>query len=119
MTVDLTLLPFCHESPGLAFAHSQLECGSVTLEVCLALKALPSRVVPAGFTCFLATGEDGEPCYGKVALDRYGDQLRVVAAKALLALARHPWVREVAQTRAAWAYLASLAPATGVALYWH
>ncbi len=144
MGVDLHLLPFESDHPGNRFSHSVLNCWrrrelwdeisklpSVPIDPEMPQKTRkdfkdeadgkkkPLRSERNAFYSFLATGKDGEHCYGETTHDPYGSPLRYVFVVDLMKVREHEGVTDNARNRAIWAYLAELPGDTKVALYWH
>ncbi len=121
MGLDLYLLPFDCDNPGISFAHTLLSCqrrGDLFDVLSTLLGATP---VPDDFTSFL--GYHPAPCgeygYGHTYEDPYGSSLRALTVAQLLTVSTHDGVQDNHKNRAIWAYLAELPPETRVALFWH
>lgn len=119
MSLDLTLLPFDHESDVLAYSHTVLPM-SQNSRVFEVLVDMPAKPVPARFTSFYSRDEKyEEPHYGATVETPYGEPLTCVTIREFLRVCAGLDMGRGEQTRAALAYLAARDPETKVALYWH
>ena len=144
MSLDLTLLPFDHDSPQLSYSHTLLQCVTNCNNLFEEIekessKEIPKSIdyvnkvatgvnkdcgeVPKNFTCYLSRIPNGsmkdEHCYGEVNSDPYGKPLRYLTVRILLKFKNHPEVLRNQRHLAIWAYLEHLDPNTKVALFWH
>lgn len=117
MGVDLSLLPFDAEHPGLAFSHSILQLER-RRELWPLIEAMELDIVPNGFTSFLGRQANGEHGYGETIKTPYGTPLKYTRVGKLVSIAHHDAVRDNPKNRAVWAYLMELPIDTKVALYW-
>lgn len=125
MGLDLTLLPL--DSPvgmptGMAFSHTVLGCcrrGDLFDDIMRSEKKRGVEV-EKGFASYLSRNKDYEDAhYGETLETPYGEKLKHLSARDLVAFKNHADVRDNAKNRAIWAYLGELDPETRVALYWH
>lgn len=122
MGVDLTLLIV--DGDSIPYAHTMLELERRS-HFWPYVQELSSSEFERPLSSYHATVPDGsmegEPCYGKTVETPYGEPLRWVRARDLLAIKQAALARfcEDSANAAAWAYLAALNPDTRVALYWH
>ena len=122
MGVDLRLLPFDHDAPGLTYSHTVLDC-----ERCGALYDAIGDIatqhgenVPDGFSSYMSYDPACEcSVYGPTPKDAYDSPLITLRAYQLLALRSHEGVIGDWRNLAVWAYLGALPPETRVALFWH
>ncbi len=120
MGVDLRLLPLL--GPEAWVSHSMLDLER-RRALWPAVEALSSQEIPEPLSCYLNRVPDGsyqgEPCYGYIEKDPYGNRLRWTTAKELLKLSNHESVQDNYLNRAVWAYLAQIPPDWKIVLYWH
>lgn len=116
MGVDLKLLPLL--TPDFWAAHDILRLERRS-ELWPAIQALPQLDIPKPLSCYEARTPEGEPCYGPVETDPYGNRMKWVTAGALLTLKDHESIRDDWQNRAVWAYLANIPEDWPIVLYWH
>lgn len=123
MGVDLTILPFFNESmPGesLSFAHTNIVVAreQAIFHIFEIAQTRHGRDVPENFRCYLATGPYGDPCYGTLTEDPYGDNLQYVRAMhvkpALAGYTSRYW-----KNRALAKYILELPDELAIAIYWH
>jgi hypothetical protein len=116
MGVDLKLLPL--------LAHD-FWCSHIILgvngrrELWPKIEALSTQPVPKPLICYEARGKDGDPCYGEVTEDCYGNSLTWLTPTELLTLRDAREVRDNWHNRALWAYLAEMPKDWPIVLYWH
>lgn len=117
MGLDLTLLPFDHDSADLSFAHSMIACRRDD-DLFEALFALgPAPEVPNGFSAYCSRcSRCHDHCYGTITETPYGDPLHCVRVDQLLEVPADLWRHS---NLPALAYLHALDRAQRVALYWH
>lgn len=121
MSVDLTLLPFDHDSETLSFSHTILNLHS-NYDLHDQIKKLNRLDVRDNFMSYFGTNnhpEDytfGEHTYGETVEDAYGNHVQYTTVKELLTIKDKYWTF---RTVPVFAYLKALEPATKVALYWH
>lgn len=119
MSVNLSLLPFDHETSNSTFAFSQtvLTCEQDSTLFSL-VEGLTIGEVPEQFNSYVSREHGEESHYGVTRTDNYGDVVQYTTVRRLLELRAHPGVAERQKNRAIWAYLAALPPETKVALWW-
>ena len=117
MAVDLTFL--VSMSQGTHVAHCMLQLGGDwDLNGKIAQLCEKKGVTaPKPIRCYLATGADGEPCYGDATEDRYGDKIKYLYASDLKTL-------DIGEDRsdrqiAAFEYIKCLSDSLEIYLYWH
>ena len=117
MSLDLTLLPFDHDSPEMSYSHTLLSCVTnckdlfddlqqeAAYETTKSVEYLNKVAtgitnhrgeVPEGFSCFMGRVPDGsmegESGYGEITQDPYGKSLKYLTVKILLKYKNHPGV---------------------------
>jgi hypothetical protein len=116
MGVDLRLLPLIGQD---AWASHDMLGLERRRELWPEIERLPQLEILKPVRCWLATGPEGDNCYGEVARDGYDNPLRFTLPRHLLTLAEHEAITDNWQNRAVWAYLAQMAPDWPIVLYWH
>lgn len=135
MSLELTLLPV-DEFTGCCFTLLPLLPNSNYLfhniQECLLdiknntetyLESLVGQEAQVGIiksiNTYLAKGKDGEPCYGVVTEDYYGNPLYWMTARKLIEIKeKNPSCFTNYRSHAAWAYLEKLDPENRVVLFW-
>lgn len=108
MGLDLSLLPFDHESESLAFSHSiiGLPRKRDAFDAIFKLNAIP---VPSSFHTYMATQTSGERGYGNTQTTPYSEKLLCVTMGDLMGLFDGP----------EGAFIDACNPDRKVALFWH
>ena len=120
MGIDLKLLPVFNIAPmpdGGWLCHDML-CVGRDRELWDAIETLPWHDILGPVHSYLAQGDNGDPCYGEVMTDPYGERLNWTTAGALASLREHAGVRGQQKNRAIWAMLSELPEDWPVVLYW-
>ncbi len=119
MGVDLRLLPLDCDSPQVRYSHTIIQV-SRSRDLWSRIADIGPRPLEADVASYIGgTVQDwahkGEPCYGELLLDPYGDRYTWMTAGELVAA-----FRDVPGSGPAWtvAYLAALPPGTRVVLAW-
>lgn len=122
MGVDLKLLPAYEEELGSWSMASAMLNFELRPGIYRALQRMPKNpVAPTEFRCHLATRPDGEPEYGPLLADAYGEPIRWAGAGDLArVIAGEPSFSFVEDppTLAALRYLEALPAGWPVVLYW-
>jgi hypothetical protein len=116
MGVDLTLMPLLEKDYWVSHALIRLERRRALWPK---IEALGARPVPEPLTCFQGVGPDGDPAYGEITQDPYGQPLTWLPAGELATLHDDETVQDNWLNQAAWAYLRQMPPDWPVVLYWH
>lgn len=117
MGVDLCLIPVDSDLGDWSMGHSLLEVERRS-ELWNVVEALAKHDLPTKFQCFKARNADGDPCYGTLTDDCYGNLVKCATAGDLAAI-QHQSTTDHPRNRAIWAFLRELPPETKIALYWH
>lgn len=116
MGVDLTLMPLTSKHSWVS--HDLIDV-SRGYDLFRQIEAMELNKVPETVTCFRSRRGDGDPCYGEVETNPYGDKLTWLAAGDLLSVAYHEDVLDNWRNRAVWAYLVQMPEDWPIVLYWH
>lgn len=110
MGVDLILLPFDGDIPGvLCFSQTVLPVPR-NRKLFEEIEQLPNTKVPKGFTSYLSRDDEyEEPHYGDTTINPYGEPVVYVLAG---------WLKKVGLLGATGAYINALDDSAKVALYW-
>ena len=119
MGVDLTILPAFTVGPAeLSFTNIVTEREKAIFDIFKSAQKQHGRDVSENFRCYLATGADGDPCYGTLTEDAYGDKLQYIRAEhvkpALADYTSRYW-----ENRALAKYILELPDELAIVLYWH
>jgi hypothetical protein len=117
MGLDLTLLPFDHDSGEFCYSHTVLDCGR-SYDLFDFIDTLPQIEVPQGFTSYVSRQGGKDTHYGKTTETPYGEPVKYTTASMLLTVPENIKATFSPKERAIWAYLEQLDQYTKVALFW-
>ena len=117
MGVDLTILPVDYTNNGQRFCFSQLlfeRRRDLWDEI---QSKVVTRKIEHPIRCYLARSPDGEPCYGELLTDPYGDVLTVTTFEEFLRVLSHDGFKD--SNVAIKAFIEAMPRLDEVVLYWH
>jgi len=135
MSLDLTLLPYNYpDHDHITFSHIVLPLQTNNRDLMEEIERVskedqlqsvhfikeegkqPNGEVEKDFSCYLASDDDGDTCYGEVTDDAYGKHMRWIRVSELMKIDKKLWRNP--QDIAALAYISTMHKDHRVALYW-